>query len=56
MMPRTIAPAASSAVMVPPSANASGLRKASIRPISLAVAVGHRPAVTFSVSIEWPKR
>ncbi|MNZ44331.1 hypothetical protein D3C78_619610 [compost metagenome] len=54
VVPRTMAPAASSALS-PPSAKASGLRKASIRPISLDTKLGSRRS-TVSVSIEWPKR
>ncbi|MCY1290903.1 hypothetical protein D9M68_710610 [compost metagenome] len=54
VVPRTMAPAAASA-SAPLSANASGLRKAAIKPISLLTKFGSRRSMV-SVSIEWPKR
>ncbi len=55
VVPRTMAPAASSGVRVSSWSNASGLRKASISPISLDTKLGSSRSISSS-SIEWPKR
>ncbi|MCY1284044.1 hypothetical protein D9M70_329370 [compost metagenome] len=55
VVPRTMAPAACSGVSVPFWSNSSGLRNASIRPISLETKFGLRRSMVSS-SIEWPRR